>query len=217
MARVLVLDRESEGRRFACHALGAAGFDADGADIETVAAIARLSAYDLVLVDPEFDNGGASPVLEHLLSAGPIVIVVSRVADPQLKVRCFQQGVGDYVVKPLHISELVARVRARLRDRVAVEELAEAPGVVLDPYRRTAVIEGRPVHFSQREFVLLQHLVRHRGRVCTRKALLSEVWGFPLDSGSNIVNVYISRLRAKLGDERIETVRPAGYRLAEDV
>jgi len=126
----------------------------------------------------------------------------------------FDAGADDYVTKPFRFEELLARVRARLRDPGTTEPtMLEAGDVVLDLRRRTVTVEGRSVELSSREFALVETLFRHPGQVLSREQLLSMVWGYDFEPESNVVDVYIGYLRRKLGATRIETVRGMGYRL----
>ena len=104
-------------------------------------------------------------------------------------------------------------MRARLRPNApeGVERWLRAGRVTLDTTRRVAEVNGRSIHLSQREFLLLRHLMHHVGEVCGRDDLLSGVWGYSFDPGTNIVDVYVGRLRAKLGAPVIETIRNVGY------
>jgi DNA-binding response OmpR family regulator len=130
-------------------------------------------------------------------------------------VRCLELGASDYLPKPFALAEFLARVRARLRQPAAppAPRILVAGRLSLDLVRRTADVGQGPVGLSEREFLLLQHLMRKEGEVCPREELLAEVWGFSFDPGSNVVDVYVGRLRSKLGAELIETVRNVGYRL----
>jgi DNA-binding response OmpR family regulator len=126
--------------------------------------------------------------------------------------------------KPFRFEELLARVRLRLRSAseapagreasAADVTVLEHGGVRLDLRTRRATVDGAPVELSAREFSLAQELLEHPGQVLTREQLLSRVWGFDFDPGSNVVDVYVRYLRRKLGAERIQTVRGVGYRLA---
>jgi DNA-binding response OmpR family regulator len=115
------------------------------------------------------------------------------------------------------VSELLARVKSRLRDPVAVIEgtILKVGNVQLDLRGRTVTIDDRRVALSEREFLLTQHLMRHAGEVCTREELLSEIWGYSYDPGSNVVDVYVARIRSKLrAYQLIATVRNVGYQFA---
>ena len=124
-------------------------------------------------------------------------------------------GADDYVVKPFSMSELLARIRARLRGGYQARgDVLAAGDLVLDLGARVASVDGRTVSLSAREFALLEVFVRNPGQVLSQPQLLDRVWGYDFDGGSNVVEVYVSQLRRKLGADRIETVRGAGYRLA---
>jgi DNA-binding response OmpR family regulator len=131
-------------------------------------------------------------------------------------VECLELGASDYLPKPFALAELVARIRARLRQPAAGpdERVLRRGGVTLDLVRRVADAGGGEVVLSEREFLMLRNLMTRAGDVCTRQRLLEEVWGYGFDPGSNVVDVCVGRVRAKLGPEVIETVRGVGYRFA---
>jgi DNA-binding response OmpR family regulator len=157
-------------------------------------------------------------VLRRLLAERPAqrVLILSAVGDVTSKVHCLELGATDYLPKPFAVAELVARVRARLRQPLPERDdrWLRAGGVTLDTTRRTAEYQRRSVVLSEREFLLLEHLMRRAGDVCGREQLLADVWGYDFDPGTNVVDVYVGRLRAKLGVSLIETVRNVGYCLA---
>ena len=130
------------------------------------------------------------------------------------KVEGLDAGGDDYVTKPFGLEELLARIRVRLRGDSAREAtVLETGAVALDLRTRRATVEGRTVELTAREFTMLETLLRHRDQVLSREQLLSHVWGYDYDPGSNVVEVYIGYLRRKLGEGVIETVRGMGYRL----
>ena len=145
----------------------------------------------------------------------PVIFLTAR-DEIRDKVAGLEGGADDYVTKPFRFEELLARVRARLRGggREAETELA-AGGVVLDLRARRARQDGAEVELTAREFTLLETFMRHAGQLLTREQLLSHVWGYDYDPGSNVVDVYVGNLRRKLGGGLIETVRGMGYRLRE--
>ena len=199
--------------------LQAEGFVVHGADNGiTGLRLALTEPYDLVVLDlllPRLDGLRLLGELRRERCAVP-VLVLSAKSDLSTKLRCFRLGASDYLSKPFSFAELVARVRVHLRtDFDGDASSIRVGGLHLDLARRRAEAEGRSVGLSDREFRLLYHLLSHPGEVISRERLLSEVWGYSFDPGSNVVDVCVRRLRKKLGPTwPIETVRHAGYRLA---
>ena len=144
-------------------------------------------------------------------------MIVSARSDLPTKLRGFDLGASDYLAKPFSLDELVARVRVQLRRAHGPDEDGRRPRRAARPSTSRAARRGSAscvADLSDREFRLLHHLVEHAGEVVSRERLLSEVWGYHFDPGSNVVDVCVRRLRKKLGEEApIETVRHAGYRL----
>jgi two-component system copper resistance phosphate regulon response regulator CusR len=123
--------------------------------------------------------------------------------------------VDDFMTKPILVEELIARVRLRLHTSGATTtepSTLRVNGLFLDLLTRRAQVADRTVNLSPREFALLEILMRHAGWALSREQILHEVWGFDFDPGSNVVDVYISQLRRKLGAKHINTVRGIGYR-----
>lgn len=217
MAKVLVVDDEPRIVSFVSRALSAEGFQVDGAyDGIRALELARTGGYQLVVLDLLLPQLDGMSVLQGLMETRPDqrVLVLSALSDVTTKVRCLEVGASDYLCKPFSLAELVARVRARLRQPGAGprHRYLHRAGLRLDVTRRIAEVDGRRVSLSEREFLLLEHLMREEGEVCSRQRLLAEVWGYSFDPGSNVVDVCVGRLRAKLGGSVIETVRNVGYR-----
>jgi DNA-binding response OmpR family regulator len=157
-------------------------------------------------------------VLGELRAKGarlPVVILTARdeVGDT---VSGLEGGADDYITKPFRFEELLARVRTRLRgERSREQTVLRAGDVSLDLRTRRATVGDRTVELTAREFALAEALFRHRGQVLSREQLLSHAWGYDFDPGSNVVDVYITYLRRKLGRKRIASVRGMGYRLED--
>jgi DNA-binding response OmpR family regulator len=169
---------------------------------------------DLVLLDLLMPGEDGFAVLRRIRDERPDVdvIVLSGVADVEAKVRCFELGAADYITKPFAMAELLARIRAvRHRREVRDSRWLYDGALRLDLHSHQAVLAGRAVELSARECGLLAHLMRRVGHVCSRAELLRAVWGYSFDPGTNVVDVYVRRLRVKLGGGIVETVRSAGY------
>jgi DNA-binding response OmpR family regulator len=218
MARVLLVDDEPRIVSFVSRALSAEGFQVDSAlDGIRGLELARTGRYELVVLDLLLPGQDGVSVLQDLMESRPDqrVLVLSALSDVNSKVRCLQLGASDYLPKPFSLAELLARVRARLRQSASGpdDRFLNVGGVRLDLVRRVAEAGDGAVALSGREFLVLQHLMLKRGEVCSRQQLLADVWGYSFDPGSNVVDVCVGRLRAKLGPDVIETVRSVGYRI----
>jgi two-component system, OmpR family, response regulator len=218
MPSVLVIDDEPRIVSFVRRALQSQGLQAAGAtDGARGLELTLTGRYDLVLLDLVMPAMEGAEVLAETMRRRPeqAVMVLSALSDVDTKVRCFGLGATDYLAKPFALAELLARVHACLRPGGVRgdDAVVRAGGITLDLRRRTADVGIGPIPVSGREFLLLQHLMTRAGDVCTRQELLSEVWGYAFDPGTNVVDVYVRRLRAKLGPLAIATVRNVGYRV----
>ena len=218
--RILVIEDEPRILDFLRLGLEAEGFVVDAAEDGAVGLRRALDGgYELVILDlllPRLDGLRVLSELRQARADVPVLILSAR-SDLPTKLRGFDLGANDYLAKPFSFDELVARVRVHLRrggDSSNGSKI-RAGAVQVDLARRQALVGDRVVDLSDREFRLLYHLVCHPGEVVSRERLLSEVWGYSFDPGSNVVDVCVRRLRKKLGSaEAIETVRNAGYRVA---
>jgi two-component system copper resistance phosphate regulon response regulator CusR len=218
--RILVIEDEPKILDFLRLGLEAEGFVDDPAHDGAVGLRRALDgSYELVILDlllPRLDGLRVLAELRRARADVPVLILSAR-SDLPTKLRGFDLGANDYLAKPFSFDELVARVRVHLRrgGDLPGGSRIRAGSVQLDLARRQAQVEDRTVDLSDREFRLLYHLVCHPGEIVSRERLLSEVWGYSFDPGSNVVDVCVRRLRKKLGSaEAIETVRNAGYRVA---
>jgi two-component system, OmpR family, response regulator len=216
MTRMLVVDDEQRICRFVARALEACGYRVDMVTDGTAALRAiEANDYAVVILDLLLPGMDGYEVLRRVLDADPgqRVLVLSAVGDVDSRVRCLRIGAVDYLAKPFAIAELVERVKRRVDEHFGptASRWLDAGGVRLDLQRRQLRFGDRVIALSQREFILLSHLMRHAGEVCSRDQLLAEVWGYSFDPGSNVVDVCVRRLRSKLEKELIETVRNVGY------
>ena len=217
MNRILIAEDEPRLASFLEKGLRSNGFVTTVADDGAKASLmARDGEFDLLVLDLGLPGKDGTDVLRELRASGqrmPVIILTAR-DDVSDTVSGLEGGADDYVTKPFRFEELLARVRARLRDERTVERtVLRAGAIVLDLRTRRASTEGRTVDLTAREFTMLEVLIRHAGQVMSREQLLSHVWGYDYDPGSNVVDVYVGYLRKKLGPGSIETVRGMGYRL----
>jgi len=214
MTTILVAEDEQRIASFLEKGLRAAGFRVLLAgDGRTALDRARSERPDLVLLDvglPELDGFQVLHAFRQSDRTTPVIMLTARTSGADT-VAGLTGGADDYVAKPFKFDELLARVRLRLRKPDATT--LGVDGISLDLHRRQLSIDGRQVELSAREFALAEEFLRHPDDILSREYLLSRVWGLDFDPGSNVVDVYVRYLRAKLGADRIETVRGQGYRL----
>lgn len=217
MARILIAEDEPRIASFLEKGLRANGFWTLVVDDDIEATVmARDSDLDAMVLDLGLPGRDGFEVLERIRRRGerlPVIILTAR-REVGATVAGLEGGADDYVTKPFRFEELPARIRVRLRTGVEEEAtLLRAGLVALDLRTRRATVGDRSVELTSREFALAETLLRHPDHVLSREQLLSHVWGYDFDPGSNVVDVYIRYLRKKLGADVIETVRGMGYRL----
>jgi two-component system, OmpR family, copper resistance phosphate regulon response regulator CusR len=217
VGRLLVIDDEQRILDFVRRGLQAEGMTVDSASHgEQGLRLALSRSYDLVILDLVMPGMDGNTVLRRILEQKPSqpVMILSALNDTASKVSCLEHGAEDYISKPFSLEELLARVRARLRSAARSGPTLLATGSLsLDLIRREVDVGSGPIALSDREFLLLGELVRDAGRTISKERLLSAVWGYHFDPGSNVVDVYVRRLRTKVGAGAITTVRGVGYRL----
>ena len=216
MHRILIAEDEERIASFVRKGLSANGFtttvvpDGRGAIDHACGGEADLLILDLGL--PDMDGFAVLRAIRDARVAIPVIILTARdsVRDT---VAGLEGGADDYVTKPFRFEELLARVRLRLRgsDHAVEPTVLAAEGLSLDLRTRRARVGDQTVDLTAREFTLLELFLRHPGQVLSREQILSHVWGYDFDPGSNIVDVYVRALRRKLGADRITTVRGMGY------
>lgn len=219
MNRILIIEDEPRISSFLSKGLKAAGFTTQTAATAAEGRTQATSAtFDLIILDLGLPDADGYSVLNYIRSVGldiPVIILTARNTVDDT-VAGLQSGADDYMAKPFHFDELLARVQLRLRAEPQEAEVSILThnGLELDLLRRVAKVNGVEVDLSTREFELAETFLRHPGQALSREQLLSRVWGYDFDPGSNVVDVYVRYLRNKLGTERFETVRGIGYRLA---
>jgi DNA-binding response OmpR family regulator len=219
MSSILVVDDEARLRTFLNRSLVAEGHQvAEAADGQTAIDFLAAMRPDLVMLDLVMPGMNGLEVLDAVqrLPHPPPVIVLSGVGDVAARVAALERGAVDFVAKPFHLSELLARTRRHLRNgppqgSVGRPRFLECGAVRLDLDRRRVRLQDGETALPEREFTLLAHLMRRTGEVCRKDELLHDVWGLDFDPGSNVVEVAVRRLRSKLRALPIETVRGVGY------
>ena len=217
MNRILIAEDEPRIASFLEKGLKANGFTTSvAADGQEALFRARSGEFDLLVLDIGLPGKDGFSVLRDLRRGGssiPVVILTARDGVDDT-VAGLDGGADDYVTKPFRFEELLARVRVRLRGERAQEETVLSVGdLSLDLRTRRVRVGDRDIELTAREFTMLEVFLRHPGQVLSREQLLSHVWGYDHDPGSNVVDVYVGYLRRKLGKERIATVRGMGYAL----
>jgi len=219
MSRILIAEDEPHIVRFLVKGLQAQGYaTAHTADGNQVLLMARTGQFDLLLLDLGLPGRDGLDVLAELRAERarlPVIVLTAR-SGPDDIVAGLDGGADDYMGKPFRLAELLARVRLRLRPSHSAETFVLSHGdLSLDLLTRQARVGSKIIDLSAREYALAEMLMRHPGQVLSREQLLSHVWGYDYDPGSNVVEVYIRYLRNKIGANRIITMRGAGYRLAK--
>ena len=216
---VLIIEDEAGISTFVRRGMEAAGFAvAVESDGRSGLMTAQRVEIELVILDLGLPDLPGQDVLRQLRTVRPglpVIVLTARDAVSD-RVANLEAGADDYVIKPFSFHELLARVRARLRSPDQPSAVAlSAGGIELDLLSRRARVGQRQIALSAREFSLLEILLRHPGQVMSQAQLLDLVWGYDFDGSSNVVETYVRHLRRKLGTQRIQTVRGAGYRLAD--
>jgi two-component system, OmpR family, response regulator len=216
--RVLVVEDDSKIASFLVRGLKEAGYAVDhAADGETGLALAEATAYDSLIVDvmlPRLDGISLVKRLRAARSPVPVLFLSAR-SSVEDRIKGLQSGGDDYLTKPFAFSELLARVQALIRRATQAPEATRlaAGDVSLDLVTREVTCAGKAVELQPREFALLAFLLRHAGRPVSKTMILENVWDYSFDPQTNVVDVVMHRLRAKIDPERtrIETVRNVGY------
>lgn len=217
MTNILIVEDEIRISSFVQKGLSAAGYacsvSADGAE---ALVLAQTGQFDLILLDIGLPTMDGYEILRRIRindQNTPVIMLTARDSVEDTVVS-LDSGANDYLAKPYKFDELLARIRIRIRDRPAVASAELRHGdVSLDLRTRRARLGNTSIELSPREFAVAEEFLKNPEQILSRGQLLSRVWGYDFDPGSNVVDVYIRYLRNKFGSDFIETVRGAGYRL----
>lgn len=217
--RVLIVEDESRLAAQLAAALTEAGYAVDRAeDGERADFLGQTEQYDAVVLDLGLPRVDGLSVLRRWREAGlamPVIILTARDSWHE-KVQGIDSGADDYMSKPFRMEELLARLRALIRRASGqVTPALRAGAVALDPRLSKVTLDGALVKLTSHEFRVLSYLMHHRGRIVSQSELTEHIYAQAFDRDSNTVEVFIARLRRKLGASFIETVRGLGYRIAD--
>jgi len=220
--RILIVEDDLEAADAMARGLVEAGHACERAeDGEAGLTAARAGGFDVLIVDRMMPRMDGVTLVETLRREGDQtpVLFLSALGEVNDRVEGLKAGGDDYLVKPYAFSELIARVEAlaRRRETGSVQTLLRVGDLEMDLIGRTVRRQGREIDLQPREFQLLEYMMRHAGQSVTRTMLLEKVWEYHFDPQTNVIDVHVSRLRAKIdkGFDRpmLQTVRGAGYRL----
>lgn len=223
--RVLVIEDDSETAAFLQKSLKESGHTADTAgDGDTGLVMARTASYDVLIVDRMLPKRDGLSLITALREAGDRTpaLILSALGEVDDRVKGLRAGGDDYLAKPYSYTELLARVEALAR-RAAPEESETTyivGDLVLDRLSHKVMRAGTPVLLQPREYRLLEYLMKYAGQVVTRTMLLENVWDYHFDPQTNVIDVHISRLRAKIDKSfdraLLHTIRGAGYMIRDE-
>jgi two-component system OmpR family response regulator len=217
--RVLVVEDEPDLRRQLVRALEDAGYAVDqAADGEEAQFLGETEPYDAIVLDlglPKIDGVSVLKAWRKQEKTTPVLILTARGRWSE-KVEGFDAGADDYLAKPFHFEELLARLRALLRRAAGhASSSIECGELSVDTRAARATVGGEPIRLTSHEYKVLEYLMHHRGRVVPRTELVEHIYDQDFDRDSNTIEVFIGRLRRKIGNDRILTERGLGYRLVD--
>jgi len=220
--RVLVVEDEPKLGAFLKRGLGEAGFEVHHTpNGDEGYELAKEKPWDVIVLDIMLPGRDGLSILKQLRkqrNAVPVILLTAR-SELDERLEGLDCGADDYLTKPFFLEELIARIHALIR-RLSRDQLSllEVGPIKLNLLTRELEIEGQAIELTTREFSLLEYLCRSPGRILSRTQIYERVWGYDFDPRTNLVDVYVGRLRKKLGaaSEWLETVRGVGYRLRKE-
>jgi two-component system OmpR family response regulator len=219
--RILLAEDEAQLSREIANSLAQAGYAVDCAvDGENADFLAQTEKYDAIILDLGLPKVDGLTILRRWREAGistPVLILTARASWTD-KVRGIDFGADDYVAKPFKMEEVLARLRALIRRASGqINPELRCGSVVLDSSAAKVTVDGATIRLTSHEFRVLSYLMHHRTRVVSQSELTEHIYSQGFDRDSNTVEVFIARLRRKLGASFIKTVRGLGYQIQEDV
>ena len=223
--RILVVEDEEKVASFVRKGLEQSSYTVDvAASGEDALDYAAVNEYAAIVMDMMLPGRDGMSVVRELRNQGNVTPILALTARSALedRVQGLDSGCDDYLAKPFAFDELLARLRALLRRQTGAARLPrlEFAGLTLDPVTRAVARDGRPIVLTNKEYALLELLLRHPGQVFTRTTILESVWGYDFDTGSNVLEVYMNFLRKKVDQKStrrlLHTVRGVGYVLREE-
>ena len=221
-SKILIIEDEEKIARFVELELGYEGYTTTKAfDGRTGLELAETGEFDLVLLDVMLPQLSGMEVLRRIRRTSSVPIIMLTARDSVMdKVSGLDSGASDYITKPFAIEELLARIRTALRKTLQEDVVLSASGLLLDTGRHLVIVQGTPIELTKREFDLLHYLLKNKGLVLSREALLENVWGFDFTGETNAVDVYVRFLRGKIDEvfniKLIHTVRGVGYMIKDE-
>lgn len=215
---ILIVEDDASVSRFLRQAAEEAGYAVQAARDGLIGfGLAQKTVFDLILLDVMLPGLNGFEICRRLRvedNRTPILLITAKDTLDD-KVEGLDAGADDYIVKPFHVKELLARMRALVRRGASSPNVLAVSNLILDPATREAKRGGKPILLSATEYALLEYLMRHAGETKTRGEILEQVWQYDFDGNDNVLDVYISYLRRKIdkghGDALIHTVRGVGY------
>ncbi len=222
--RVLIIEDDRDAANWLVKGLSESGHVADlASDGETGLSLAMNEGYDILIVDRMLPKLDGLSIIKSIRSSGlkTPVLILSALSDVDERVKGLRAGGDDYLAKPYAFAELLARVEGLGRRKIGevTETKLKAADLEIDLLTRTVTREGKPILLQPREFKLLEYLMRNAGHIVTRTMLLENVWDYHFDPQTNVIDVHISRLRAKIDkgydEPALQTIRGAGYMIRD--
>ena len=220
--RLLLVEDETKLARLIKRGLEEEQFAVDVArDGEEALSLVEATSYDLIILDlmlPKIDGFEVLKGLRARKGWVPVLILTAK-ASVEDKIKGFDLGSDDYLTKPFAFAELVARIRNLLRRSGPTQSVMLKVGdLTLDPLTRTVQRGDQLIELTNKEFAILEYLMRHPNRVLPRTMLTEHIWGYSFSIGSNVIDVYVTMLRKKVDPEKrlIQTVKGAGYRISDE-